>query len=176
MDFNCAKGCSHWILGIIPSQKEWIGIGTGCPGNWWSPSVEVFKREPDVALGDPIYGGLGSALLMVGLDLKRLFQPKQFYDARVLVPNIHTLSVAVGRIPTEDIFSISSNNCTFGKTKISFLMTPQHTQNYYSAHDPTSAIPANHKSLHSGPQLPLDVIKKLLVRKAKLLVVNHSVN
>lgn len=26
-------------------------------------------------------------------------------------------------------------------------MTPQHTQNYYSAHDPTSAIPANHKSL-----------------------------
>lgn len=26
-------------------------------------------------------------------------------------------------------------------------MTAQHTQNCYSAHDPTSAIPANHKSL-----------------------------
>lgn len=94
----------------------------------------------------------------------------------ILVPNIHTLSVAVGRIFTEDFFSISSNHFTLGKIKISFLVTLQYAQNYYSAHDPTSAIPANHKSLHSGPQLPLDVIEKLLVRKAKLLVVNHSVN
>lgn len=84
---------------------------------------------------------------MVGFDLKLLFQPKQFYDSMLLVPNTHTLSVAVGRIYIKDFFSISSNNCILGKIKISFLMTPQCTQNYYSAHDPTSAIPANHKSL-----------------------------
>ena len=25
-----------WILGKIYSQKEWWGVGTGCPGRWWS--------------------------------------------------------------------------------------------------------------------------------------------
>ena len=33
---SCARGGSRWILGEIASQKEWWGIGTGCPGGWWS--------------------------------------------------------------------------------------------------------------------------------------------
>ena len=29
-------GGSGWILGRVFSQKEKSGIGTGCPGKWWS--------------------------------------------------------------------------------------------------------------------------------------------
>lgn len=42
-----------------------------------SPSLEVFKKQVDVALS----GGLGSAGLTAELDdLRGLFQPEQFYD------------------------------------------------------------------------------------------------
>lgn len=34
-----------WILGKISSLECWSGLGTGCPGQWWSSSLEVFKRE-----------------------------------------------------------------------------------------------------------------------------------
>ena len=30
-------GRLDWILGKISLLKEWSGIGTGCPGQWWSP-------------------------------------------------------------------------------------------------------------------------------------------
>ena len=30
------RGGSGWTLGKICSPKEWLGIGTGCPGRWWS--------------------------------------------------------------------------------------------------------------------------------------------
>ena len=34
---NCIRGGSDWILGKISLLREWSGIGTGCPGQWWSP-------------------------------------------------------------------------------------------------------------------------------------------
>jgi len=37
------------MLGKISSQKEWWNIGTGCPGRWHSPSLEVFKQRVDKA-------------------------------------------------------------------------------------------------------------------------------
>ena len=47
-----------------------------------SPSLEVSKREVDVALGGLLCGGLDSDGLMGGLNgLKSLFQPKQIYDS-----------------------------------------------------------------------------------------------
>jgi len=34
--------------------KEWSGIGTGCPGRWLSPSLEVSKKRVDVVLRDTV--------------------------------------------------------------------------------------------------------------------------
>jgi len=31
-----ARRVLDWLLGRIYSQKEWLGIGTGCPGKWWN--------------------------------------------------------------------------------------------------------------------------------------------
>ena len=36
MTSSCIWGGSGQILGKTYSQKEWWGIGTGCPGGWWS--------------------------------------------------------------------------------------------------------------------------------------------
>ena len=36
MASSCTTGGSGWILGRVFSQKEKSGIGTGCPGKWWS--------------------------------------------------------------------------------------------------------------------------------------------
>ena len=48
-----------------------------------SPSPEGFKRRVDVAPGDTVSGGVGSARVTMALDhLKGLFQPKQFYDPK----------------------------------------------------------------------------------------------
>ena len=33
---SCTKRDSGWILGKNSPQKEWWGIGTGCPGRWWN--------------------------------------------------------------------------------------------------------------------------------------------
>jgi len=30
------QGGLDWMLGKISLLKEWSGIGTGCPGRWWS--------------------------------------------------------------------------------------------------------------------------------------------
>jgi len=38
MALSCSGlgGCgSGWILGKTSFQKEWSGIGSGCPGRWW---------------------------------------------------------------------------------------------------------------------------------------------
>ena len=34
---NGLRGGLDWTLGKISFLKEWSGIGTGCPGQWWSP-------------------------------------------------------------------------------------------------------------------------------------------
>jgi len=34
---SCIRGGSDWILGIISPQKEWSGLGPGCPWQWGSP-------------------------------------------------------------------------------------------------------------------------------------------
>jgi len=41
---------------IEPSWRLliWSGTGIGCPGKWWSPSLEVFKKHVDVALQDMV--------------------------------------------------------------------------------------------------------------------------
>jgi len=36
MASSCTRGGLDWILGKIFLLKEWSGIGTGCPGRWWS--------------------------------------------------------------------------------------------------------------------------------------------
>ena len=36
MASSCIRGGLGWILGKISLLKEWSGIGTGCPGRWWS--------------------------------------------------------------------------------------------------------------------------------------------
>jgi len=64
-----------WILGKTSLLKEWSDIGTGCPGQWWSPhpwkcSKNVWMWHSRTWLSRP--GGVG---LTVGLDdLRGLFQ------------------------------------------------------------------------------------------------------
>ena len=61
--------CSGWILGNIPSQKEWSGSGTAAQGVLGSPSLEVFQSRGDAALRDVL------RVVGVGLgDLSGLFQ------------------------------------------------------------------------------------------------------
>lgn len=44
------------FLLVQPWQTEWLGVGRGCPGNWWThQSLEVFKRRVDVALHEIVH-------------------------------------------------------------------------------------------------------------------------
>ena len=52
----CARGESGWILGNIPSPKEWSGIDTAAQGVVGSPSLEVFQSHGDVAQRDMARG------------------------------------------------------------------------------------------------------------------------
>jgi len=36
MSLSCVREGLDWILAQISLLKEWSGIGTGCPGKWWS--------------------------------------------------------------------------------------------------------------------------------------------
>ena len=45
MASSCTRGGLDQILGKIASQKEWSGIGTGCPGKWWSPHPWRFLKN-----------------------------------------------------------------------------------------------------------------------------------
>ena len=73
---SCIRGGLDWILGKISLLKEWSGIGTGCPGKWWSHhpwrgSKTVWMWHFKTWFNR--YGGDG---LTVGLDdLRGLFQP-----------------------------------------------------------------------------------------------------
>lgn len=50
-----------------------------------SPTLEVFKRCINVALGDMVNKDLVSAMLVVRLNaLKGLLQPKEFYDSVIV--------------------------------------------------------------------------------------------
>lgn len=49
---------------------------------WESPFLKGFTSPVDVAFGDTVSGGLGSAGGAVGLDgLRGLFQPEGFHDS-----------------------------------------------------------------------------------------------
>lgn len=54
MASNCIGEAVDWILAKISSWKGLSNIGTGCPEQWWSLSLEVFKRHVYVAFGDMI--------------------------------------------------------------------------------------------------------------------------
>jgi len=50
--------------------KSGDAVAQGCPGRWWSPSLEVFQNVGHVALRDVVMGMVG----WVGLgDLSVLF-------------------------------------------------------------------------------------------------------
>ena len=75
MASSCIRGGLHWILGKISFLKEWSGIGTGCPGQWWSPhpcrcSKNVWMWHFRTWFSRPAGAGLTA-----GLDLRDLFQP-----------------------------------------------------------------------------------------------------
>jgi len=66
---NCARGSSGWILGKISAQKEWQGIGTGCPGRWWCHHPwRCSRKGADAALRD-VVKSTHRYRLMVGLDV-----------------------------------------------------------------------------------------------------------
>lgn len=76
---SCVRGDSGWIVGNISSQKEWWGIGRGCPG-WWCS----WKWSRTVWIGHwgTWYSGHGGDRLTVGVgDLRGLFQPFLFYES-----------------------------------------------------------------------------------------------
>jgi len=50
MASSCIRGGLDWMLGKISLMKEWSGIGTGCPGKWWSH----LKKRIDMALQDMV--------------------------------------------------------------------------------------------------------------------------
>ena len=70
MSASCIRGGLDRILGKIYLLKEWSGIGSGCPGKWWSLHP---WRCSMCRYGTSGHGGVG---LMVGLDdLGGLYQP-----------------------------------------------------------------------------------------------------
>lgn len=52
---GCTRGSLSWILVEMSSLKGCSGLGTGCPGQWESPPLEVSKKHMDVALGDMVW-------------------------------------------------------------------------------------------------------------------------
>jgi len=74
MALSCMRGGTGWILGAIPSQKEWWCIGTGCPGVVESPSMEVLKKRVNAAQRDMASGHGGDGLMVELDDLSGLFQ------------------------------------------------------------------------------------------------------
>mgnify|MGYP001859334932 CR=1 FL=1 len=68
-------------IGSISSPKQWLDTGTGCPGRWWSPSLEAFENHGDVALRDVVSGHGGGGL---GLDLGILEVFSNFNDSLIL--------------------------------------------------------------------------------------------
>jgi len=74
MASSCARGGSGWIIGKT-SHREWLGIGTDCPGRWWGHHLRTCSRTMEIW-----HGGLWSvgmeAWAGVRLDgLSELFQP-----------------------------------------------------------------------------------------------------
>jgi len=51
---SCVMGGLDWILGKISLLKEWSGIGTGCPGKWWSHHPWRHSKHVDTALQDMV--------------------------------------------------------------------------------------------------------------------------
>ena len=82
MASDCISGGSDWRLGKISPQKEWSGVGPGCPGQWWSShpwrgSNTVWMWHLGTWLSS--HGGVG---LAVGLgDLRGLSQPSPCCDS-----------------------------------------------------------------------------------------------
>jgi len=52
---DCVRGGLDWVLGNISLLKERSGIGTGCPGQRWSPHPwRCSKKHVDMALQDMV--------------------------------------------------------------------------------------------------------------------------
>jgi len=69
---------SGWILGKISSPKEWLGIGTDCPGSGGVDVSGVFQNHGDVTLRDVVMVGW----VRIGLgDLRGLFKHLLFHDS-----------------------------------------------------------------------------------------------
>lgn len=74
---NCVRGHSGWTLEKYFSLLEWSGVEIFPREVVESPSLQVFKRHMELALGDLVVMGYsGDAGWTAGLDdLKGFFQP-----------------------------------------------------------------------------------------------------
>jgi len=54
MASSCIRGGSDWILGKISLLKEWLGVGPGCPGQWWCHHPWRGSKNVDAALQDMV--------------------------------------------------------------------------------------------------------------------------
>lgn len=58
MASGCSRVGSGWILGTLPSLKEWWGVGRGSPGQWWSPILGGVKEWMRCGLVDRVLSKL----------------------------------------------------------------------------------------------------------------------
>ena len=76
MVFSCARGSSGWILGKMASQKEWWGIGTGCPERRWVHRPWRCPRDMEMWFLGTWFSRQCWLQADIGLDdLNDLFQP-----------------------------------------------------------------------------------------------------
>jgi len=76
MASSCVRGGLDLILGKISLLKEWSGIGTGCPGRWWSHHPWRGSNNVWILHFGTWFSRHGGVGLMVVLDdLRGLFQP-----------------------------------------------------------------------------------------------------
>ena len=98
--YMASRGSLGWILGKMSTPKEWSGIGTGCPGRWWSHCA--WRKLGDEAHGDMV---LWARWRWAGVGLADLFQPSQFYDSVIkfnqLLP-ANTVCCRNSRVKGED--------------------------------------------------------------------------
>lgn len=87
------RGGLGWTLENVSSQKQLLGIGTGCPVKClchrpWKCLKDVWVRFLRTGFRD----GLGIARLTVGFNyLEGLFQLKLFYDIRAMLGSFQNM-------------------------------------------------------------------------------------
>jgi len=76
MASGCVRGGLGWILGQMSSLREWSGVGTGCPGKWWSCHPWRGSKNMYMWHFRTWFSRHGGVRLTIGLDVLRgLFQP-----------------------------------------------------------------------------------------------------